>query len=133
MFAQSMGGVIALLTALAKPTLVTRLVLATTSGGVDVAALGGRNWRAEFRAANPHVPGWFETERWDLSERLSELRIPVLLLWGDADPISPVEVGEHLKRLLPQAELVVLAGGTHDLVMERAAELVPHIEHHFSK
>lgn len=129
-FAQSMGGVIALLTALERPALVTRLVLSATSGGLDVAALGGRDWRREFRAQNPHYPSWFEDERWDLGERLSELRMPVLLLWGDADPISPVAVGERLLGALPNAELIVLRGGTHDLVFERAEELVAPVTRH---
>jgi len=66
--------------------------------------------------------------REDLTPRLSEVRVPVLLLFGDADAISPVRVGERLAELLPNAELVVLAGGTHDLIVERAADALPHIE-----
>jgi pimeloyl-ACP methyl ester carboxylesterase len=57
----------------------------------------------------------------------------VLLLWGDADPISPVAVGERLAGLFPNAELVVLPGGTHDLVAERVDELLPHVERHLAK
>jgi pimeloyl-ACP methyl ester carboxylesterase len=57
----------------------------------------------------------------------------VLLLWGDADPISPVAVGEKLASKLPHAELIVIAGGTHDLVRERADEIAPHIEAHLRK
>lgn len=54
--------------------------------------------------------------------------MPVLLLCGDADPISPVAVGRRLAELLPRAELVVIPGGTHDLVCDRAAEVAPHID-----
>jgi pimeloyl-ACP methyl ester carboxylesterase len=64
----------------------------------------------------------------DLTDRLGELLLPVLLLWGAADAISPVAVGRRLAALLPRAELVVLRGGTHDLVFDRAAEIVPFIE-----
>lgn len=133
LFAQSMGGVIALLVTLEAPSLVRHVVLSATSGGVDVAALGGCDWRREFRRSHPNAPAWFESERWDLSQRLSEVRAPVLLLWGDADPISPVAVGERLRELLPNAELVVLRGGTHDLANERAAELAPLVERHLAK
>src|SRR3954469_557471 len=43
--AQSMGGVVAVRLALAHPEKVSRLVLAATSGGVDVAGLGASDWR----------------------------------------------------------------------------------------
>lgn len=133
LFAQSMGGVIALLAALERPALVRRLILSATSGGIDLKALGGHDWRREFRAHQPAVPSWFEDEHWDLSARLGELRAPALLLWGDADPISPVAVGRRLSELLPEAELVVLSEGTHDLALERVDEILPHVERHLSK
>jgi len=132
LLAQSMGGVIAIRAALEKPALVRALVLAVASGGIDVAALGGVDWRPAFRAANPGLPTWFLEERADLLARLPEVRMPVLLLFGDADPISPVPVGERLRTLLPNAELVVIPGGTHDLIAERASDVLPHIERHLA-
>ena len=133
LLAQSMGGVIALCAALQRPEHVRHLVLAVTSGGLDVAALGGSDWRPALRAAHPELPDWFERERRDLSARLREVHAPALLLWGDHDPISPVAVGEQLASQLPHAELVVIAGGTHDLVRERVDEIAPHIEAHLRK
>ena len=130
LLAQSMGGTIAIRAALQKPALVRHLVLSVTSGGIDLAALGARDWRPEYRALNPALPDWFLDEREDLTDRLGEIRCPVLLLWGDADPISPVAVGRRLAELFLNAELVVVPGGTHDLVAERAAEILPAIEHH---
>jgi pimeloyl-ACP methyl ester carboxylesterase len=73
---QSMGGVIAVRAALEKPDLVRHLVLSVTSGGIDVASLGARDWRPTFRARNPELPGWFVDEREDLTERLRETRFP---------------------------------------------------------
>jgi pimeloyl-ACP methyl ester carboxylesterase len=130
--AQSMGGVVAVRAALEKPELVRHLVLAVTSGGIDVAALGSVDWRPAFRENNPGVPDWFEAERADLSARLREIEVPVLLLWGDADSMSPVAVGQRLSDSLPNSELVVFAGGTHDLVEERAAEVAPHVQRHLA-
>ena len=131
LLAQSMGGVVAVLTALAKPGLVKHLVLSVTSGGVDMSELGALDWRQGFRANNPDVPAWFEAESWDLSERIPEITCPVLLLWGDTDPISPVAVGERLAS--PNAELLVVPGGTHDLVAERVDDILPYIERHLEK
>lgn len=132
LIAQSMGGVVAVLAALRRPELVRRLVLSVTSGGLDVSGLGAADWRPEFAAQQPRAPRWFVADRSDLSARLDELRAPTLLLWGDADPISPVAVGRRLSQLLPNAELVVLEGGTHDLASERADEVATLIDEHLA-
>jgi pimeloyl-ACP methyl ester carboxylesterase len=133
LFAQSMGGVIALKAALAKPELVRALTLSVTSGGIDVRALGAVDWRPEFAARNPDVPRWFLDARGDLSAELQRVRAPALLLWGDADDISPVAVGRRLNQLLSGSTLVVVRGGTHDLVRERATEILPHVEEHLRR
>jgi pimeloyl-ACP methyl ester carboxylesterase len=125
--AQSMGGVIAIAAALARPACVAGLVLTATSGGLDVVALGGVDWRAAFAAAHPGLPPWFAADRTRFGARLAELRVPVLLVWGDADPISPVATGEALKRALPHAELVVIPGGDHDVAMTHADLVATHI------
>ena len=132
LLAQSMGGVIAVRAALEKPDLVRHLVLSVTSGGIDVASSGAADWRPTFTLNNPGLPSWFADERQDLTERIREIVIPVLLLWGDADPISPAAVGQRLAELFPSAELVIFEGGTHDLVLERAGEVVPHIERYLA-
>jgi pimeloyl-ACP methyl ester carboxylesterase len=132
LLAQSMGGVVAVRAALEKPHLVRRLVLSVTSGGIDVASLGAADWRPTFVKNNPGLPSWFVDERHDLTARIREITIPVLLLWGDADPISPVAVGRRLAELFPSSRLVVFAGGTHDLVLERADEVVYHVERHLA-
>lgn len=132
LLAQSMGGVVAIRAALEKPSLITHLVLVATSGGIDVRGLGGSDWRPAFHQANPHLPDWFSTDQNDLSSRLAELKMPVLLLWGDSDPISPVDVGRKLADLFPRSELHVISGGDHDLLETHAALLAPIIDSHFS-
>lgn len=133
LLAQSMGGVVAIRVALAKPTLVTHLVLAATSGGVDVAGLGGEDWRPGFHQANPLLPRWFADAQEDLSPQLPAVTVPTLLLWGDADPISPLAVGRRLASLLPDAELQVVAGGDHDLVETHARLVAPLIDRHLAR
>ena len=128
--AQSMGGVVAILAALQKPDLVTHLVLAVTSGGMDMSAFDAKDWRPAMREADPGLPDWFTGYHEDLTPRLSALRIPTLLLWGDADPISPVKVGQRLASLLPQAELVVFPGAEHDLGCRLAKLVAPLIDRH---
>src|SRR5688572_22789900 len=130
LFAQSMGGVIALRTALAIPDRVRALVLSVTSGGIDLASLGAVDWRPEMFAEDPTLPPWFLDARDDLTSELPRIQIPTLLLWGDNDPISPPAVGRRLAELLPRAELIVVPRGEHDLAHARAADVLPHIERH---
>lgn len=121
--AQSMGGVLAARLAIELPERVAALVLCATSGGVDVAALGAADWRAEYRAALPDVPRWFTADRTDLTDRLGAIRAPALLLWSDADPVSPLAVSDLLLRAIPGARRVVIAGGTHTFAAERPDEV----------
>jgi pimeloyl-ACP methyl ester carboxylesterase len=45
--------------------------------------------------------------------RYATLGMPVLLLWGEEDTITPLARAEALKPLLPNAELVTLPGTGH--------------------
>jgi pimeloyl-ACP methyl ester carboxylesterase len=131
--AQSMGGVVAMLAALQRPELVTHLVLAATSGGIDMRAFDAEDWRPAMRAAQPGLPDWFASYHEDLAPHLSTLRIPTLLLWGDADPISPVQAGRRLASLLPVAELHVLPGADHDLARTCAGIVAPLVDRHLAR
>ncbi|MDE1570396.1 alpha/beta fold hydrolase [Aquabacter sp. P-9] len=130
LIAQSMGGVVAIRLALAFPHLVKGLVLAVTSGGVPVADLGGSDWRPAYFAAFPNAARWIADPVPDLSAQIPAISAPALLLWGDADPISPVAVGARLAALLPQARLRVLAGGDHDLAQTHASMVGQEIKAH---
>ncbi len=69
-----------------------------------------QDWRPDFHAANPTFPRWFADHRQDLTLQLKDISIPVLLLWGDADPISQVAVGQRLASLLARSTLHVIQG-----------------------
>jgi pimeloyl-ACP methyl ester carboxylesterase len=128
--AQSMGGVIAARLALEQPDKVRRLVLTVTSGGVDMAGLGTSDWRENYRKSFPRAAAWITDGRSAPSLPVEKIAAPTLLLWGDADPISPVAVGRHLQSRLPDAHLHIVAGGDHDLARTHAAEVAPLIARH---
>ncbi len=128
LIAQSMGGIVAMRVALARPDLITHLVLCATSGGIDISDLDTLDWRPGLLAAQPSLPRWFIDTRAELSAQLDAITIPVLLIWGDADPISPVAVGRRLASLLPNAQLHVLAGATHDLTSTHGAHVAALID-----
>ncbi|VVD60336.1 alpha/beta hydrolase [Pandoraea capi] len=133
LIAQSMGGVLAIRAALERPDLITHLVLTVTSGGIDTRALGAVDWQSGFINANPSFPNWFTSFTADLTDELSRIAQPVLLLWGDADPISPLAVGQRLRELLPDAQLHVVPGGNHDLAHEHASELAGLVDAHLTR
>ncbi len=121
--AQSMGGILGARLAIEQPERVARLVLVATSGGMDLSRLGAQDWRPAYLRDQPGVPRWFVDDRTDLTARLREIRAPALLLWSDADPVSPLAVGERLAREIPGARLEVVSGGTHAFAHERAREV----------
>jgi|SoiMethySBSTD1v2_1073268.scaffolds.fasta_scaffold2130758_1 pimeloyl-ACP methyl ester carboxylesterase len=131
--AKSMGGVLALRTALEQPQRVRKLVLLATSGGVNVAALGGIDWRDTFRRLQPDAPSWFIEERSDLSAELGRVKQPTLLIFGEADLIAPVRVGHFLKAKLPNARLELVPDGTHDLEEEFPDLIASLIEAHLRR
>jgi pimeloyl-ACP methyl ester carboxylesterase len=128
--AQSMGGLVALSAVLARPAAVRRLVLTGTSGGLDLTTFGVEDWRPHYVREYPGAAAWIREVRVDLADRLTSIGQPTLLLWGDADPISPVAVGERLRALLPRARLVVVPGGDHAFARDRAADVAPEVARH---
>jgi pimeloyl-ACP methyl ester carboxylesterase len=54
-------------------------------------------WHFRFHGPAETLPGWRPTYvDLDLSPLIPTITAPALLLWGDADEISPVAVGRHL-------------------------------------
>jgi pimeloyl-ACP methyl ester carboxylesterase len=117
--AQSMGGVVAVGLALRYPERVRRLVLVATSAGTYVDALGAGDWRADYRAEFPNAAAWVTKRTVDYTAQLAHVSAPTLLLWGDADPISPVAVARRLAELLPNSVMAVIRGGTHAVALEQ--------------
>lgn len=130
--AQSMGGFIAIKLALAFPDLVKCLVLAVTSGGVPVTDLGGSDWRSNYFTAFPQAAKWIANPVSDLSGQIPYIEAPTLLLWGDADPISPVAVGERLLALLPNARLCIFSGADHDLAQTHSDVVAVEVKRHLT-
>ena len=124
--AQSMGGIFAVQVALQKPEQVQALVLVATSGGIDLSPFQVADWREDYQQSFT-VPDWFVQHQSDLTGSLERIQCPVLLIWGDADPISPVAVGQALHRQIPHAELHIVSQGQHDLAYvhaEHVAQLI---------
>ncbi len=130
--AQSMGGFIAARVALAHPKKVRRLVLAATSGGIDLAPFGVSDWRPDYRKAYPNAQPWITEGRAVPNLPVEKIACPTLLLWADADPISPLAIGRHLETRLPNARLHVFASADHRFAAALADEVTPLIAAHLA-
>ena len=58
----------------------------------------------------------------DVTRRLNELRIPVQLIWGAADPLFPLAHAERAQSLIGQAALAVIDGAGHTPQSEQPEE-----------
>ena len=66
------------------------------------------------------------------AERLRALRVPTLVLSGDADRVVPVENSHRLADLIPGARLRILAGAGHAFPLEREEETAALLLEHFA-
>ena len=57
--------------------------------------------------------------RHNLEDRLHDIKVPTLLIWGVQDTVTPLWVGEKFKELIPNAELVKVDHCGHAPMMER--------------
>ena len=49
------------------------------------------------------------------AERLATLRVPTLVIHGDADPLVPIAAGIHVSRTVPGARMLMVPGMGHAL------------------
>jgi pimeloyl-ACP methyl ester carboxylesterase len=56
---------------------------------------------------------------YDFRDRLDDLKVPVLLVWGEDDNLVPVKDADEFERLIPNARKVVLDDTGHVPMLER--------------
>ena len=57
----------------------------------------------------------------DMREYLPNIKVPTLLLWGENDTATPVEDGELMEKMIPDAGIVKVAGCSHYVFLEQPA------------
>ncbi len=73
-------------------------------------------WKNKWKAMKPvNIRGCFETltSRDDITDRLSEINVPTLVLHGDQDAAIPMERAEAVADGIPEARLVTVPGAGH--------------------
>jgi pimeloyl-ACP methyl ester carboxylesterase len=68
-------------------------------------------------------PGFFDAldalTDYDFRDRLDEVKVPVLLVWGEDDNLVPVGDADEFERLIPNARKVILKDTGHVPMLER--------------
>jgi uncharacterized protein len=123
----------------------SRLVLWGTSLGSGVACeLASRGRGAGLVLETPYTsmadmatrvlpiaPGrWLVRDVFDNAAKAPSIRVPSLVVHGDADEIVPFAMGEALARAIPGATWRVVPGGHHNDLHERDAALAHEIAAH---
>ena len=156
----SMGGWVAMLTALNHPEVVHRLLLYDSAGlyfridfpltlftPTDRAGLEALTARIEPDRPRVHIPAFavpgmlrrFRENQWIVSRsfdsmlagrdildfRVSRLKMPVLIVWGTEDKLTPFALAERLHLLVPQSVLFGFTGCGHLTAAECAAQVLP--------
>ena len=86
---------------------------------------------ADYLALDPEMRKTFvKVIGLDLRERYPEIRQSTLLIWGDRDTETPLWMGREMEKLIPDAGLVMLEGGSHFAFLEQAARFLT-IARHF--
>jgi len=63
----------------------------------------------------------------DTTALLPAIRVPTLLLWGEADQRSPIDVAEQFRAAIPDAELRIIPAAGHVSNMEQPDAFTMHV------
>ena len=59
----------------------------------------------------------------ELSDVLTPVAVPTLLVWGDSDARSPLAVARQFEASIPDTQLVVIEGAGHVVNLERPKQV----------
>ncbi len=80
--------------------------------------------RALVQDAVAASPGQYLTftravSRWNVESELPALDLPILLVWGGKDRITPPRIGRQYLQAIPQAEMLIVPSAGHSPHLER--------------
>jgi pimeloyl-ACP methyl ester carboxylesterase len=154
---QSLGGLIGLQFTLSYPQRVKRLVLMATAAKIQLhpdfldSALSGE-WNLltlsqsfasevlelsrnlvldefKYTRLSKDASDFMGVSQIDLSNSISNIQVPTLILTGDDDVIISPRKGKLLQKNIPNARLVTLPDAGHYLQVEQPAKVAEEIEH----
>ncbi|MBN2158408.1 MAG: alpha/beta hydrolase [Spirochaetes bacterium] len=75
-----------------------------------------------------HLNDFLCCDRFDIMERITEIRIPTLVLCGDKDIMTPEKYSRYLADRIPGSRLAVIPGAGHLVFLQKPGEVNREIE-----
>lgn len=63
----------------------------------------------------------------DSTSDYSSIKVPTLLLWGDKDTYTPLDMGKEISKIIPKSELIIIENGKHGLHLTHPKEIVNYV------
>jgi len=101
--------------------------------GIDADLLAEATHKRELTPVSTGAIDWRAADGFDRMHAVQDIRVPVLIVGGTEDLLTPPKYAEYLAAQIPHAELLLLEGAGHMLVMDRAVEVSRAIEAFVSK
>ncbi len=80
---------------------------------------------ADYKALDPEMRQTFvKVIGLDLRDRYPLIRQSTLLIWGDQDTETPLWMGREMEKLIPDAGLAILEGGSHFAYLEQSGRFL---------
>lgn len=98
-------------------------------GLIPVYGPGLKEWHSDrfgsrdYKNAGPLRGTLVKTVTEDLTEDASRIQAPTLLIWGESDTETPIEIGRRYHQLIPNSKLISLPGRDHFLFRGEGAHL----------
>jgi pimeloyl-ACP methyl ester carboxylesterase len=148
----SLGGHVAMRLCLTSPELVDCLILSGTSGlyehSVDALPV-----RPDQRFVREHMSRVFFNQKFVTEEAINEIhqilknrtnvlnlihaarsaKVPTLLLWGEDDPVTTMDVARQFNSLIPNSELVSIKNCGHAPMIEHPEWFSEHVQRFLKK
>ena len=94
--------------------------------------ISGPDVREAYLAVLKYVNNPEVRKEWWLADRLPEINLPTLVIWGADDTILTPKYGHQAVELLPNANLVLIENGSHIPQVRQTAEFVTTLEQFIS-
>lgn len=112
----------------AENSLVLRLLSKTPLG----ALTSSRDFREslqEFAGSNASL----DLNRMGYLDRMGDLELPGLLLWGDEDPLLPSNVPENVREAIPGIKTIIIPRSGHAPIIDSPRKVASHLLDWFSR
>ncbi len=106
-----------------KPPSWYRDIVMSMYGGVEPAV---RDMVLDAICAFPvstHLNDFICCDRFDIMDRIEEISLPVLVICGDSDVMTPVKYSRFLADGIPGSRIVVIPGAGHMVFLEKPEEV----------